>query len=63
MLYKLQLLVTIITLAEFGASVMFSKIDLLNLMQGSIKQQNTFTTTAAANAEVIASHHGCYEWF
>ena len=24
-------------------------------MQGSIKQQNTFTTIAAANAEVIAS--------
>ena len=32
-------------------------------MQGSIKQQNTFTTIAAAHAEVIASYRGCYEWF
>ena len=32
-------------------------------MQDSIKQQNTFTTIAAANVEVIASYNGCYEWF
>ena len=32
-------------------------------MQDSIKQQITFTTTAAANIEVIASYRGCYEWF
>ena len=32
-------------------------------MQDSIKQQNTFTTIAVANVEVIASYCGCYEWF
>ena len=32
-------------------------------MQGSIKQQNTLTTIAAANAKVIASYHGYYKWF
>ena len=36
-------------------------------MQGSIKQKNTFTTMAAANAVVIqlVSYHacGCYGWF
>ena len=31
-------------------------------MQGSIKLQNTLTIIAAANAKVIASYHGCYEW-
>ena len=30
-------------------------------MQDFIKQQNTFTTTAAANVEVITSYCGCYE--
>ena len=32
-------------------------------MQGSIKQQNNFTTIAAANAEVIGNYCvcGCYE--
>ena len=32
-------------------------------MQDSIKQQNTFTTIAAANIEGIASERGCYECF
>ena len=32
-------------------------------MQDSIKQQNTFTIITAANVEVIASYHVCYEWF
>ena len=32
-------------------------------MQDYIKQQNTFTTIAAANAEVIDSYDGCYEIF
>ena len=32
-------------------------------MQDSIKQQNTFTTIAAANIQVIASYRGCYERF
>ena len=32
-------------------------------MQDSIKQQNTFTTVAAANVKVIANYYGCYEWF
>ena len=34
----------------------YSNSDLLDPMQGSIKQQNTFTTIAAANVEVIASY-------
>ena len=29
-------------------------------MQDSFKKQNTFTTIAAANVEVIASYRGCY---
>ena len=32
-------------------------------MWDSIKQQNTFTTIAAANVEVIACYHGHYEWY
>ena len=32
-------------------------------MQNSIKQQNTSTTIAAADVEVIGDYHGCYEWF
>ena len=52
------------TLAELGASVIyFLKINFLDPMQDAIKQQNTFTTIAAANTKVIASYCGCYEWF
>ena len=39
------------SLAELGAT---SNINLLHPMQDSIKQQNTFTTIAAANVEVKA---------
>ena len=48
------------TLAELGARVIFN---LPNPIQGSTKQQNTFTTIAAANVKVIASYRGYYEWF
>ena len=41
----------------------FSNINLLHPMRYSIKQQNTFTTIAVANFQVIASYRGCYEWF
>ena len=43
-------------MAELGVTT-----KLLHPMQESIKQQNTFTTIAAANVEVIASYCGCYE--
>ena len=51
------------SLVELDATVIFLNINLLHPIQGSIKQQNTFTTIAAANFEVIASYRGCYEWF
>ena len=38
------------------------KLIFWNQCRASGKQHNTFTTIAAANAEVIASYHGCYEW-
>ena len=41
----------------------FSNINLLHLMQDSIKQQKSFTANAAANVEIIASYRWCYEWF
>ena len=43
--------------------LIFPNINLLRPMQDSIKQQNIFTTIAAANVEVIAIYRGCYEWF
>ena len=41
----------------------FSSINFLHPIQGSIKQQKTFTTIAAANVEDIANYRGYYEWF
>ena len=38
-------------------------VNMLHPMQDSFKQQNTFTTIAAADVEVIASYRGFYEWF
>ena len=57
MLYKVRLWV----LAKLVMTVMFSNINLLHAMQDSIKQQNTFTTIAAINVEVIAGYRGCNE--
>ena len=47
MLYEVQLWVAIVTMAEFGVSI----IKTLSI------------TIPAANIEVIASYHGCEGWF
>ena len=57
MLYKVWLWV----LAKLIMTVMFSNIYLLHPMEDSIKQQNTFTTIAAINVDVIAGYRGYNE--
>ena len=52
------------TLVELGASIIFFfKINLhAGSNQGTIKQQKTFTTIAAANAKVIATQLSWVLW-
>ena len=44
--------------ATWHKHLFLSNSDLLDPLQGSLKQQNTFTTRAAANVDVIVSYHG-----
>ena len=53
-----NLFYAIVKWAQLGTSVYFPNSDLLDPMQGSLKQQHTFTTSAAANVDVIVSYHG-----
>ena len=50
-------------LGLLGATNISINFNLLHPMLDSIKQQNTFTTIAVANVEVVANYHGHCEWF
>ena len=48
-------------MAEFGMSVIFLQVNLLD-PRASLSSKTLSFMIAAANIEVIASYRGCHEW-